>query len=284
MADYTTSGEIGYLDRLKLYEEEKPYIVTFLLSNTPGAKHSNLSISYHPVNIRDIRHSTQTFTTGTHGFELVKFPTSATTEELRNQGAIRDLYFPEAEQYLKEKFDAEYVYFFDATVRASKSLEQPVTPTLVRLFHIRASCSRRLITCVDQTPASVFRRIKHDLPERFEDFKSRHIRVINIWRPLAGPLQDYPLALCDWRTTLPDDYVACDLPSIHYVGEVLQVHHNPDHQWWFACNMTTDEALLIKMYDTDAETEGSQVAMCTYKRFKSACDLNCRLYVLRRSK
>jgi len=77
------------------------------------------------------------------------------------------------------------------------------------------------------------------------------------------PLRDHPLAVCDWRTTSPEDYVPCDLPSPKFIGETLEVHHNPSHEWWFASDMSKDEVLVLKMYDSEAEKPGSDVAMCT---------------------
>jgi hypothetical protein len=35
--------------------------------------------------------------------------------------------------------------------------------------------------------------------------------MINLWRPIRGPLRDAPLAMCDGRTVAPDDLVASDL-------------------------------------------------------------------------
>lgn len=87
-------------------------------------------------------------------------------------------------------------------------------------------------------------------------------QIVSIWRTLVEPLRDRPLALCDWRTTSPDDYIACDLPAPEYVGEVLQVYHNPAHEWWFASDMSKEEVMLIKMYDSEAENPDNNIAMC----------------------
>jgi hypothetical protein len=64
-----------------------------------------------------MRHSSETFSTDIQGFEMGRLPTSLTDAELRNQASLRDKYFPEAEKFLKKRYNADSVYIFDATVR-----------------------------------------------------------------------------------------------------------------------------------------------------------------------
>lgn len=116
---YSTKGALGYLDRLELYGTEKPYASAIIPWNTPSAQVSNLSISYHGFNIRDMRCCPEKFSTDIHGFELGVFPTSLTDEELRDQKSLRQKYFPEAEEFLKKRYDAELVHIFDATVSST---------------------------------------------------------------------------------------------------------------------------------------------------------------------
>lgn len=71
-----------------------------------------------------------------------------------------------------------------------------------------------------------------------------------------------PLAMCDWRSTTASDYTASDHATPTWEGESLQVYHNEAHQWWFAKLMDENEVLLIKMYDSEAEKPGSEIAMC----------------------
>jgi len=113
---------------------------------------------------------------------------------------------------------------------------------------------------VDQTPGSAIRRVTHHLPDDAEDLLKGRVQILNIWRPLFSPLQDHPLALCDYRSTTDDDYVATDLPSPHYEGELFYVKHNKNHRWWFLDSMTRDEALIIKCFDSDG---GSGISKCT---------------------
>ncbi len=74
--------------------------------------------------------------------------------------------------------------------------------------------------------------------------------IINIWRAIAAPVQESPLAVCDAQTIAPTDVVASDLVYRDRVGEVYAITYNPEHQWFYFPQMQTDEALFIKCFDS----------------------------------
>jgi hypothetical protein len=75
----------------------------------------------------------------------------------------------------------------------------------------------------------------------------------SVWRPCFGPLEDWPLAVCDARSLDSSDLVPSDLVSPHYIGEKY--------------DMTDTEALLIKNFDS--ETDGR--ARSKSRLGKSSC-------------
>ena len=82
------------------------------------------------------------------------------------------------------------------------------------------------------------------------------VQVINLWRPIRGPVRDAPLAMCDGQTVAPDDLVASDLIYPNRNGETYSVRFNPNHRWYYVPEMTADEGVLLKCYDsaTDGRT------------------------------
>jgi hypothetical protein len=80
------------------------------------------------------------------------------------------------------------------------------------------------------------------------------VQVINLWRPIRGPLRDAPLAVCDAGSVAPGDLVPSDLVYRDRVGETYGVTYNPAHRWFYVPRMRPDEALLLKCYDS--ETDG----------------------------
>ena len=79
---------------------------------------------------------------------------------------------------------------------------------------------------------------------------------INMWRSITPPPQDYPLALCDARTLADADR---ELVVAHTetrgIGEMVfdttGYMYNPDHRWCYFSDMTPDEVLVFKTYDSD---------------------------------
>jgi hypothetical protein len=71
-----------------------------------------------------------------------------------------------------------------------------------------------------------------------------------VWRPIRGPLQDAPLAVCDAGSVAPGDLVPADLVYRDRVGETYGVKFNPEHRWYYVSDMQPDEALLLKCYDS----------------------------------
>lgn len=72
-----------------------------------------------------------------------------------------------------------------------------------------------------------------------------------MWRPLFGPLRDFPLVLGDYRTfDVNRDGVPTDLVFPHYVGESLNLYYHPAHKWYFANDQMRDEVWMFKCYDS----------------------------------
>ena len=54
---------------------------------------------------------------------------------------------------------------------------------------------------VDQTAASFIARVHRHLPASdVPKLLERRFQIINLWRPIAAPALDWPLALCDYRS------------------------------------------------------------------------------------
>jgi hypothetical protein len=88
------------------------------------------------------------------------------------------------------------------------------------------------------------------LPDEADQLLKGRFAVINLWRPIRGPLEDAPLAFCDARSVSFDDLAPMDLIYPDRVGETYLVKYNPRHRWFYAPRMRADEALLIKSYDS----------------------------------
>ncbi|CAJ2510955.1 Uu.00g065800.m01.CDS01 [Anthostomella pinea] len=66
---------------------------------------------------------------------------------------------------------------------------------------------------VDQSETGVIRRLQTIVGEGEDIGKvlKKRVQIINVWRPLNGPVQAWPLACIDYRTSKSSDMHACDL-------------------------------------------------------------------------
>jgi hypothetical protein len=108
---------------------------------------------------------------------------------------------------------------------------------------------------VDHTVASGLQRVRDVLPDEADELLRGRVQVVNLWRPIRGPVRDFPLAMCDASSVPFDDLVAADHIYRDRVGETYQVIYNPAHRWFYVPEMRTDEALLLKCFDS--RTDGT---------------------------
>jgi hypothetical protein len=83
-----------------------------------------------------------------------------------------------------------------------------------------------------------------------EDLLTRRFAIVNVWRPIRGPLYDAPLAVCDAGSLAAGDLVPQDLIYRDRKGEIYGLTFNPAHRWYYAPAMQVDEALLLKCFDS----------------------------------
>ena len=106
---------------------------------------------------------------------------------------------------------------------------------------------------VDYTAKSGPQRVKDLLGEdeaaRLAASGAR-ILQINVWRPIRGPVQRSPLALADASSVAPEDLIATDQVFPDRVGEIYHLAYDPAQLWYYAPEMTPDEVLLIKGWDS----------------------------------
>ena len=78
----------------------------------------------------------------------------------------------------------------------------------------------------------------------------RRFAIVNIWRSIAGPVLDTPLAVCDARSVAAGDLVASQIRYQARTGEIYLLRHSPQHRWFYYPEMDRHEALVFKQYDS----------------------------------
>jgi hypothetical protein len=155
---------------------------------------------------------------------------------------VRRVYYPEAERAIAEATGASRVFVFDHTQRRRVPGADDRAPGTPRQPATRVH--------VDHTATSGPQRVRDFLGDEADELLRGRVQVINLWRPIRGPLRDAPLAVCDARSVARGDLVASDLVYPNRVGEIYAVTYNPAHRWLYVPEMRADEGLLLKCYDS----------------------------------
>lgn len=80
--------------------------------------------------------------------------------------------------------------------------------------------------------------------------QGRRLCVLNLWRPLVDRAQN-TLAVCDARTVDNDvEAVPMTIPRPTGNSDVYRYVHSARHRWYYAPDMTHDEVLVFKTYDS----------------------------------
>ena len=103
----------------------------------------------------------------------------------------------------------------------------------------------------DYTEQSGPQRVRDLLGEEAERLLLGRFAVINVWKPIRGPVEQAPLAVCDARTIRPEDFVSTDLRYRDRTGEIYSLRWSPIHTWFYFPRMSADEAMLLKCFDSE---------------------------------
>ena len=228
----------------------------------PGMSYSQ---SDHERPVHNIRGHEQDFTTDKSGFAVYNSP--ANEKLFVDDAVVRDNYYPEVEALLRKTHPGiKKVHIFDHTIRRRQK-DSPRQP--VQQVH------------VDQTPEAVAVRVRRHLPDEADELlnKGKRYQLINVWRPIENAASDFPLAVIDWRTTAPGDFVPVDLmypkradsvmddddrgkeklpdestyqsiEDYEVKGETMGVAASEKHKFYYMKDMTPDETMLLKCYDS----------------------------------
>jgi hypothetical protein len=233
------------LDRLGYVEAGLNYLVPMadkpVSYNYPppdGTPWRNGVYRAETMRIRDARPLIGGLSLDKQGFAFARHVTKVAS--FYGADAVKAVYYPEMERLVQAVTDARRVVCFDHIVRHAPKAEN-------RVNGVKEPAKR---VHNDYTETSGPQRVRDLLPDEAEDLLTRRFAVVNVWRPIHGPLQDSPLALCDARTIAPADLVDTDLKYPDRTGEIQSVTHNPAHRWFYFPNMLPSEALFIKCFDS----------------------------------
>lgn len=197
-----------------------------------------VSVEVADARERDDADASREFGQHPSGFDLLEFETRV--GDFLDQGQIESVYEAEIVEFLKRVTGAYRVHIFDHTVRASdaelreqKNVREPAT-----LVHN------------DYTSNSGFVCLREQLGDEADELARGRFQIINVWRPLTDPVEDYPLALVDARSLGVDQLVDTERRAPNHTGEIQLALHDPQQNWFYYSAMRPNEVLLFKTFDS----------------------------------
>ncbi|CZT23692.1 uncharacterized protein RCC_09406 [Ramularia collo-cygni] len=228
----------------------------------PDAGFDSCTFKYEPheVQVHDARPEKNRFDLDTHGFAYADDAEGAEfVDQLRqNQEGAKERYYQHLEDFIKKKTGATRVVIFDHTMRrrdpalAGKNpdgREQPAS-----YVH------------VDQGPIGANRRVHQHLGYEADKILKSRVQIINVWRPLNGPVQDWPLATMDFTSLKSNNYHPTNLYRNRFEirGQSCNISHDPSQRWYYLDSQRNDEITFIKIWDNKVAVTGKTCAHCAF--------------------
>jgi hypothetical protein len=96
-------------------------------------------------------------------------------------------------------------------------------------------------------------RVRDLMGDEAEALLKNRFAIINLWRPIRGPVLESPLALCDAQSLEEENPIAGDLKYPDRTGETYSITYNPNQRYYYFPRMQADETVLIRCFDSALE-------------------------------
>lgn len=194
----------------------------------------------HRMRIWNGRTAGETFTLPTHGFRLVAHETAV--KDFYDEDEVLRVYYPEVEALIKSESGAERVVVFDHTIRTpddGRHAERWIRHTVKSVHN-------------DYTERSAPKRVRDVLPDEANRLLKRRFGIIQVWRSIAPRVESEPLAMCDGKSIPEVGFIRNERRYRDRTAETYHIAYNPAHRWFYFPYMTRNEALVFKVFDSDA--------------------------------
>lgn len=232
-------AELGYIR----HPATRP--INYMYDPPPGVEKENCIYDFRRVQIEDARSLGAASSVHREGFELRAAPTEV--GDFHDEEQIRRIYHAECAQLACAATGGSHAIVFDHLLRQREAGRpsltfgrhgdgsQPGSVGRVHNDYSDESGQRRLGLVVSDAAAAA---------------AVRRFCIVNIWRSVAGPVLDTPLAVCDSTSVLPGDMVAGEVRYTNRRGEIYLYEYSSQHRWYYHPGMDRHEALIFKQYDS----------------------------------
>jgi hypothetical protein len=209
----------------------------------PEMEHKAIAPQYrqYEMTVCNGRPLRDTFNLDTHGFVFVDHATQV--KDFTDEAERKRLYDVEVQALIRKHSGAAEVLVFDHTIRVGDEAAQ------------KASGARPPVKGVhnDYTEASAPRRLRDIVGDAEAERRfGKRWAIIQVWRPIRGTVLIDPLGICDGRSIPQKGFIRVERRYKDRTGEVYHIAHHPSHAWYHFPQMERNEALVFKVFDSDA--------------------------------
>ncbi|UQR61568.1 hypothetical protein LRP30_32785 [Bradyrhizobium sp. C-145] len=208
----------------------------------------------YDVTIRNARPIVNRLSLDREGFTLIQNRRSCVDKP--HQETMCDRYLQEMVPFIKNRFNASWVVARREAVVCRSAAGGNSTPTVkepIVLAHIDYAPT---IGPLAAAAASQSQGVPIQSYSR--------LLIIQTWHALSPPPQDFPLAMCDNTSLYDTDIEVVDYTVFGNTIKMGIVHFNEAQRWYYFPEMTADELILFKSYDSEVR--------CNSKAAHSAFD------------
>lgn len=181
------------------------------------------------------------------GFALHQHATAFA--DFYEDAAVKARYYPEVADFVRRTLGATDVTVFDHNTRSALRAKRGDAGVRLPVDAVHNDYT-------DQSGPKRAREILADAGKL--DLLGRRFLFVNLWRPIVGPVQDNPLAVCDARSVRLEDIVDTpihhfgedDLTTPRHSGQIQSIRFFEGHRWYYVSAMQPDEVLFLKCFDS----------------------------------
>lgn len=196
-------------------------------------------LSTHKVTIADGSPRSGLFSLDREGFSFLHSPSAV--QDFEDDTEIEGLYYKEVRKMVADATGAFEVEIFDHTIRVT----DPDTS-------YRGPASHAHNDYTEQSGPNRLRDMIGDV--RADNWLQDRLVQVNVWRPIAEPVLQMPLALLDASSYSSEDLVTTEIINERQkgrVGQIYSVVNAPGQRWFYFNEMMKSDAILIKGYDSE---------------------------------
>ncbi|PQE09906.1 hypothetical protein CJF31_00003809 [Rutstroemia sp. NJR-2017a BVV2] len=238
---------LNYLAREELYQTVKPFLLNY--ASETAHHHNLIPHVVRDVTLRDIRGRESDIEFQRCGFGIIEMSSAMHYDDYFDDEKVKAVYCTEIGNVLLQHLRASSIQIFDYAARDRADHSLLPRFTLVCTLRYEPPVFEYELTKV---------KILHLMPFKVFGIYVREsfITVHSVWKPLKGPVHDWPLALCDASTVdTTQDLTAMDFVMKEDAAvENIQVYHNEAHEWYYLSDQSIRELLVFRQGGSNGES------------------------------